>query len=188
MKKTNSQRSTNSKNSGRSTYFSIGSHANLLVKGRKKPSNSSCTVPPTHKRLFSFTFFPRQLGFASSGQTYFTFAHDHFDLWLFDDFDQTEAESGALAPTELSSSAKTLLQILDGKECRLDSKDARIFHKKRNVPVVLIANQLPLPRSINILERCILMHFQQHIHELKESRVIATLWACINRRLKQHLD
>lgn len=32
------------------------------------------------------------------------------------------------------------------------------------------------------------MHFQQHIHELKESRVIATLWACINRRLKQHLD
>lgn len=29
------------------------------------------------------------------------------------------------------------------------------------------------------------MHFQQHIHELKESRVIATLWACINRRLKQ---
>lgn len=39
-------------------------------------------------RLFSFTFFPRQLGFASSGQTDFTGAHDHFDLWLFDDFDQ----------------------------------------------------------------------------------------------------
>ncbi|KAK7271417.1 hypothetical protein RJT34_27294 [Clitoria ternatea] len=33
--------------------------------------------------------------------TYFTGAHDHSDLWLFDDFDQTEAESGALAPTEL---------------------------------------------------------------------------------------
>nr|YP_010833490.1 hypothetical protein QLP06_mgp001 [Jatropha curcas]WFG81116.1 hypothetical protein [Jatropha curcas] len=45
-------------------------------------------------------------------------------------FDQTEAESGALAPTELSSSAKTSTKI--EKECRLVSKDARIFHKKRN--------------------------------------------------------
>ena len=133
---------------------------------------------PTNTKIFSFTFFPRQLGFPSSGQTDFTGAHDHSDLWLFDDFDQTEAESGALAPTELSSSAKSLLKILSGKECRLFSKDARIFHKKRNVPVVLIANQLPLPRSIKIPERFILMHFQQHIHELKESRVIATLWAC----------
>lgn len=122
---------------------------------------------PTNTKIFSFTFFPRQLGFASSGQTDFTGAHDHSDLWLFDDFDQTEAESGAPAPTELSSSAKSLLKILSGKECRLFSKDARIFHKKRNVPVVLIANQLPLPRSINIPERFILMHFQQHIHELR---------------------
>jgi hypothetical protein len=30
--------------------------------------------------------------------------------------------------------------------------------------------QSPIPRSINIPERCILMHFQQHIHELKESK------------------
>lgn len=81
---------------------------------------------------------------------------------------RSDRESGALAPTELSSSAKSLLKILSGKECRLWSKDARIFHKKRNVPVVLIANQLPLPRSINIPERFFLMHFQQHIHELKE--------------------
>lgn len=69
---------------------------------------------PTNTQIFSFTFFPRQLGFASSGQTYFTGAHDHSDLWLFDDFDQTEAESGALAPTELSSSAKSILKILSG--------------------------------------------------------------------------
>lgn len=65
----------------------IGSVANFAIRDPSKPSHSSCTVPPTHKRLFSF--FRRQLGFASSGQTDFTGAHDHFDpplLKLFDEF------------------------------------------------------------------------------------------------------
>jgi len=39
--------------------------------------------------------------------------------------------------------ADTILKILDRQKCRLDSKYARVFTKKRNVPIVMIANGLP---------------------------------------------
>ena len=37
----------------------------------------------------------------------------------------------------------TMLRILDGQECRLDAKYGEVLNKTRNVPIVLIANQIP---------------------------------------------
>lgn len=71
--------------------------------------------------------------FASSRRNDFTGAHDHYDLWVFDEFHEPRTESGVVAATEAGTAfANTILKILDGQECRLDSKYARVFTKKRN--------------------------------------------------------
>lgn len=42
--------------------------------------------------------------------------------------------------------SNTMFKMLDGQECRLASKYSKVFTKTKNVPVVLIANEVP--RSI----------------------------------------
>ena len=62
-------------------------------------------------------------------------------IMIFDEFTETE---GSYYTQETGTPfANTLLRMLDGQECRLDSKYGKVFTKKRNVPIVMIANQIP---------------------------------------------
>lgn len=84
------------------------------------------------------------IDFASSRKNDFSEAHNFYDLWVFDEFHQPEENSSLFASTETGSAyANTLFKMLDGQECRLDAKYSIILTKKANVPIVMIANQLP---------------------------------------------
>ncbi|KAF5200896.1 hypothetical protein FRX31_009517, partial [Thalictrum thalictroides] len=73
----------------------------------------------------------------------FSSAHDYYDLWILNEFHEPESESTYHAATETGTAfANNMLKLLDGQECRLDSKYSKVFLKKRHVPVILIANQL----------------------------------------------
>ena len=70
----------------------------------------------------------------------------------------------------------------------LDSKYGKVLTKKKNVPIIMIANELP--KSIlskgPLQARFMRMTFFSRISKLDEARVIATfLWGCIQRRLHQ---
>ena len=81
------------------------------------------------------------------------------------------------ANEEGTTYANTILRILDGQECRLDSKYARVFTKKRNIPVVMIANRLPsaVMNDGPFEARFLRLRFHSNIRNLEEKRVIATL-------------
>ena len=69
-------------------------------------------------------------------------AHDHYDLWLFDEFHLVEdsSVSSDVGKDLMSSTNNTLLRVLDGQQFRLDTKDGRLFNKRKNVPVVTITS------------------------------------------------
>lgn len=144
--------------------------------------------PSTQKTLL-FNMLAKALNiyFASSRKNDFSGAHNYYDLWVFDEFHEPEEQSGLYASTETGSTySNTLLKMLDGQECRLDSKYSRIFTKKANVPIIMIANNLPL--SIRekgpFKERFLSIKCQNNIDNLSEERIIATLWGCIQRRFQ----
>ena len=89
------------------------------------------------------------------------------------------------ANEEGTTYANTIIRILDGQECRLDSKYARVFTYKRNVPVVMIANRLPraIMNDGPFKARFLRLRFHSNIRNLEEKRVIATLWGCMQRRI-----
>ncbi|WP_353803704.1 hypothetical protein, partial [Acinetobacter baumannii] len=76
----------------------------------------------------------------------FAGADDYYDLWVFDEFHNHEREN-SMTETIYSENANifnnTMLRVLDGQECRLDAKYGEVLNKTRNVPIVLIANQIP---------------------------------------------
>jgi len=80
-----------------------------------------------------------------------------------------------------------MLKVLDGQECQLDSKYARVFTKKRNVPMIVVANQLPgsLRNTGPIRERFMRLRFFSNRPNLEEERVIATLYKCFRRQIEQ---
>lgn len=111
-----------------------------------------------------------------------------YDLLVFDEFHEPEGESTIIGATEAGTAfANTLLKTLDGQQCRLDSKYARVFTKTTNVPIIMIANNMPrcLSKEGPFQERFMRLRFQSNLWELKEERVIATLWGCIKRRVNQ---
>jgi len=57
----------------------------------------------------------------------------------------------------------------------------RVFLKKRNVPIILMSNQLPflLKKTGPWAERIAPLHFLSHLKNIVEERLILTLWACI---------
>lgn len=70
-----------------------------------------------------------------------TGAHNHYDLWLFIwrvpwRFSMNSIIGAMEAGTAF---ANTLLKVLDGQQCRLDSSKVT----KVNVPIVMIANYIP---------------------------------------------
>jgi len=66
----------------------------------------------------------------SSRRKDFTGANDHYDLWVIDEFHEPGDNRGMFGASEEETTyANTILKILGGQECRLDSKYARIFSK-----------------------------------------------------------
>lgn len=67
-------------------------------------------------------------------------------------------------------------------------KDA-FFFKKTNVPIIMIANILPkrIKEKGVFQERFMRIHYTSTIEELKEERVIATLWGCRKRRIFRNI-
>ena len=66
-----------------------------------------------------------------------------------------------------------------------EPKDSRGFHKKANVPIVMIANKLQVSMRDQepFRARYIRMRISSNIHDLDEGRIIARLWGCIRRRV-----
>ena len=83
-----------------------------------------------------------------------------------------------------------LLQMLGGNSFRLSIKSQAPFHKKRNVPIIVITD-LPnrclaaLLMKAYTKEFLVRFKFTSKVAELQEERVIATLYGCILRRLQQ---
>lgn len=80
-------------------------------------------------------------------------------------------------------------RMLDGQECRLDSKYSRVFTKKVNVPIIMVANSLPkcLCQKGPFPERFMRMKFTTNIKNLEEERIIATNRGCMRRRQESFL-
>jgi hypothetical protein len=90
--------------------------------------------------------------FASSRKNDFSGSHNYYDIWVFDEFHEPEEKSGLFASTETGSTySNTLLKMLDGQECRLDSKYSLVgrslhyiqsllsiifIHKKHSIPKI----------------------------------------------------
>lgn len=125
--------------------------------------------------------------FASSQRNDLSGAHDYYDLWVFDQCHSTNDDSSIMGAAEAGTSVfnNNLLKILDGQECRVESKDSTLFQKTRNVPIVMIGNQLPncIKENGPFHARFHRMPFFTNIYDLREERVIATLNGCIRRRL-----
>ena len=67
-----------------------------------------------------------------------------------------------------------------------EPKDERVFHKKANVPIVMIANKLQASMRDQgpFRARYIRMRISSNIHDLDEGRIFAKLWGCIRRRVR----
>lgn len=80
-----------------------------------------------------------------------------------------------------------MLKLLDSQECKLHSKYSRVVKKKRNVPLILLANELP--RSImdkrTFGERFLRERAFTNMEDMREEIIIATLYGCMERRIKQ---
>lgn len=138
--------------------------------------------------IFHFLSKVLQIYFASSISNGFIGVHNFYDLWLFDEFHEPEEVSFVFNATERRTEyANTLLKILDGQECRLDSQG---FTKVGNVPIVFIAQKLPksITRYGPLQERFIRLPFNTRLDNLKEERIIATFWGCVKRRLGRNLQ
>ena len=142
--------------------------------------------PSTQKTLlFNLLSKVLRIYFASARRNDFTGANDYYDLWAFDEFHEPNEDTALIGATvEGTTFANNILKVLDGQECRLDSKYARVFKKKKNVPIVMIANKLPQIMSQHgpFRARFYRVRFSSNIENLEEERIVATLYGCIVRR------
>lgn len=123
--------------------------------------------------------------FASSRSNDFAGADDYYDMWVYDEFHQSETSSMYGHSSYITAGDNTMLKVLDGQECRLDAKYSQIFTKKKNIPIVIISNEIvPRARSYGAFQaRFFRLKFVTRLFGLDESRLIATLKGCILRRL-----
>jgi hypothetical protein len=151
-------------------------------------------APSTQKTLlFHFLSNALRIYFGSSRKNDFTGAHDFYDLWIFDEFHEPDSDCSSYGGYSYSMEgtpfANTLLKMLDGQECRLDSKYGKVLNKKRNVPIVMISNVIPscLRHPGAFQERFMRIPFRSNLEALEEERVISTLYGCIKRRISRSL-
>lgn len=83
----------------------------------------------------------------------------------------------------------TILKVLDGQECRLDTKYGKVFTKTKKVPIIMIANKLPNSTRYHgpLRGRFIRVPFYPRITEIEEGRLLATLWGCVHRRAMKYI-
>lgn len=95
--------------------------------------------------------------------------------------------SSEVGQSLMASSNNTLIRVLDGQQCRLDSQYGRVFTKHRNVPVITITKNpvRGLREQGPFHERFMRLFFKGRVPELRADRLIATFWGCIHRRLQQ---
>lgn len=160
---------------------------NLAFKRPIKTKQLHLYGPPSTQKTFVLHSLKKvmRIYFASSRFNDFTGADDFYDLWVYDEFHQLDASSG-FSPSESSnSSTNTLLKVLDGQECRLDAKYSRVLRKNKNVPIIIISNEIaPKARRFGPFQaRFMRLKFVTNIPVLCEARLIATLRGCILRRL-----
>lgn len=123
----------------------------------------------------------------------FSGADDHYDMWVFDEYTSNE-KRGVTGQVDYSEAAstynRTILRILDGQECRLDAKYSEIFRKTLNIPIILIANEIPqqCQHYGPLQERLMRLRFYTRIQNLDEERIIKTLMGCIGRRIYQKMQ
>lgn len=123
----------------------------------------------------------------------FSGADDHYDMWVFDEYTSNEKRdfNGNVQYSEAASAYnRTILRILDGQECRLDAKYNDIFRKTRNIPIILIANEIPRECVAYgpLQERLMRLRFHTRIEHLDEKRIVKTLMGCIRRRIHQQIQ
>ena len=149
--------------------------------------------PSTQKTLLiHFLSKVLRVYFASARRNDFAGANDHYDMWVFDEYhEHTEiSDQGGErigSTMEGSSFVNNLLKVLDGQECRLDSKYSKVFKKKRNVPIIMIANKLPQIMASHgpFRARFYRIRFSSNIEQLEEERIVATLYGCMVRRISK---
>ena len=78
-----------------------------------------------------------------------------------------------------------MLRILDGQECRLDAKYGEVLNKTRNVPIVLIVNQIPSKmRSYGPMqERVMRLRFNSRIANIDEA-----LWLTTKQNMRLRVE
>lgn len=165
---------------------------NLIYQRPLKTKQLLLYGPPSTQKTLIFQNLRKALRiyFVGTRMNDFAGADDYYDLWVFDEFQNYERE-GAMGEIIYSENANvfnnTMLRILDGQECRLDAKYGEVLNKTRNVPVVLIANQIPTKiRSYGPMqERVMRLRFNSRIPNINEERLILTLKGCILRRIQQ---
>jgi len=123
----------------------------------------------------------------------FAGADDHYDMWVFDEYTSNEkrVSNGEVEYSEAASTYnRTILRILDGQECRLDAKYSEIFRKTNNIPIILIANEIPqqCKHYGPLQERLMRLRFYTRIENIDEERIIKTLMGCIRRRIYQKMQ
>lgn len=126
--------------------------------------------PSTQKTLFiNILENILKVYFVSSRRGDFSGAHNFYDLWVFDKFHEPDQTSGLMSSTESGTAyANTLLKVLDRQTTRLDSKYQRVFTKRGNVPIIMIANKLPASCQEEgpFQERLMLLYFSTNLEEL----------------------
>lgn len=129
---------------------------------------------------------------ASARKNDFAGAHNFYDMWIWDEFKLGEKQgaSGKIekgSTVEGRASVNTMLKVLDGQKCRLDCKYAKIFLKKKKIPIIMISNRLPalMEDNIPLRMRYNRLRMQTKIQKIEEEKVIPTLLGCINRRIMQ---
>ena len=164
---------------------------NLLFKRPIKTKQMLLYGEPSTQKTFMFEMLGKVLNIyhAPPRMNYFTGVHDHYDLWLFDEFNIVEGDGvqAGIGKALIAVANNTLLKVLHGQICGLDAKYGRMLHIKNNVTVVTITNNPPVSLRTRgpLNERFMRLRFKTRIQQLKAERVIATLWGCMQRRLLQ---
>lgn len=165
---------------------------NLIYQRPLKTKQLLLYGPPSTQKTLIFQMLRKALRiyFVGVRMNDFAGADDYYDLWVFDEF-QNHERVGAMGEQLYSENANlfnnTMLRVLDGQECRLDAKYGEVLKKTRNVPIVLIANNIPsqIRRYGPMQERVMRLRFSYRIPKIEEDRLILTLKGCILRRIQK---
>jgi len=94
-------------------------------------------------------------------------------MWSLDDLPNLSTFNASSENDDLS----TFLKVLDDQHCRVNSKYKQILLKTQNVPIVIVASELPdfvKEKGSSLQARLIPLEFQHHTKHLEEDPLLAT--------------